>query len=174
LWDFLFEVRFPPLRLDTENVFIDGEPWERQTALEDRHFWFPATWEELRTAAQKGELEIGSHMVSHVPLSWLSEDEQRFQLQHSRDELSRIIGSPVTACSYPHGFVDERVIKIAQEVYSWSFTNIPGRVSIKTSRGTAPRYHVPGEAPEQVRRVVRWSRNTSLLRRIDFSSRGVW
>ncbi len=170
VWNFLFEIRFPPLSLTTENILINGKPLSRQEVLEDRHFWFPASWEELREAAHAGMVEIGSHMVSHPPLPWLTDEDKLFQLRHSRDRLTRMTGSPVTACSYPHGSVDERTSAMAEEIYDWSFTNKPGRLYAKTSRGAAPRYHVPGEAPEMVRWILHWGYKISHLRKFGLDS----
>ena len=169
LWGFLFEVRFPPLKLVAEDVLVNSKPWERDDTHEDRHFWFPASWEELRAAAQTEVIEIGSHMVSHLPLPWLSDDEKRFQLQRSHDELSRIIGLPVIACSYPHGFADDSTITMAEKIYRWGFTNKPGRVGVSTPRGTAPRYHVPGESQVWIRWELRWGRSAKILRRVKSS-----
>lgn len=171
LWDFLFEIRFPPLKLAAENIIIDDKPLQRQEVPEDRHFWFPASWEELRAAAHTGLLEIGSHMVSHVPLPWLSDSEKLFQMQHSRDELSRILGVQVKACAHPHGPVDDRTIAMAEKIYNWSFTNKPGRINVKTSRGAAPRYHVPGEMPGRVKWMLQWGQGISILRTIYSSTK---
>jgi peptidoglycan/xylan/chitin deacetylase (PgdA/CDA1 family) len=169
LWDFLFEIRFPPLNLAAENVLINGKTWERKKTLEDRYFWFPASWQELRTAAQAGVIEIGSHMVSHTPLTFLSDEEKLFQLEHSRDQLSNVIGVPVTACSYPHGLIDKRTISLSEKIYKWGFTNRPGRVQNNTCCCVAPRYHVPGEAPEYIVSTLRWGQTISRVKRFIFS-----
>ena len=121
IWNFLFEVHVPPLKISAKNTLINGKPLETMGMQQDRHFWFPASWEELRVAAHSGLVEIGSHMVSHQPLPWLSDEDKLFQLRHSRDELSRILGVPVTACSHPHGPVDDRTISMAKKIYNWSF-----------------------------------------------------
>jgi hypothetical protein len=94
-------------------------------------------------------------MVSHVPLPWLSDEEKLFQLNHSREELSNAIDVPITACSYPHGLTDENTISMAKKAYDWSFTIKPGRVNQKTPRNLAPRYHVPGESPLQICKVLK-------------------
>jgi peptidoglycan/xylan/chitin deacetylase (PgdA/CDA1 family) len=168
LWDFLFEVRFPPLKLNAEDIYINGKKWERQKS-EDRHFWFPASWEEIRAAAQAGVIEIGSHMISHNPLTWLSDEEKLIQMKHSRDQLSDVIGSPVTACSYPHGPIDKKTILMSERIYKWGFTNRPGCVRNMTNRNAAPRYHVPGEAPEHIMEALRWGQSISRIKRVIFS-----
>jgi len=154
LWDFLFRNHFPPLELRPDHVLFDDRPWYRRNTPEDRHFWYPASWEELYAAANSGYIEIGSHMVSHTPLSWLSDEEKRFQLEHSGNVLSSITGLPVRACSYPHGVTDDATIALAEQTYDWGFTIKPGRVCAEMQRGAAPRYHVPGEEPEKLERML--------------------
>jgi peptidoglycan/xylan/chitin deacetylase (PgdA/CDA1 family) len=169
IWGFLFKIHFPPLNITAENILINGKPLERQEVPEDRYFWFPASWEELRAAAQAGWLEIGSHMVSHIPLSWLSDEDKLFQLCHSRNELSRILGVPIISCSHPHGPINQGSITMAENIYDWSFTNKPGWLNSKTRRGALPRYHVPGEAPEIIRLMLQWGRSISLFRKFGAS-----
>jgi peptidoglycan/xylan/chitin deacetylase (PgdA/CDA1 family) len=168
LWEFLFEVRFPPLKLNAEDICINGRKWERRES-EDRYFWFPASWEEIRSAVQTGVIEIGSHMISHTPLTWLSDEEKLFQLKHSRDQLSNVIGSPITACSYPHGPIDKVTMSMSEKIYQWSFTNRPGWVRNITNRSAASRYRVPGEAPERIIETLRWGRTISCIKRVLFS-----
>jgi peptidoglycan/xylan/chitin deacetylase (PgdA/CDA1 family) len=165
LWEFLFEVRFPPLKLNAENIYINGKKWERRES-EDRYFWFPATWKEICGAVQTGLIEIGSHMVSHTPLTWLSDEEKLFQLKHSRDQLSNVIGLPVKACSYPHGPIDKMTMSMSEKVYQWGFTNRSGRVCSVTNRIAAPRYPVHGEAPEHIINMLRWGRTISRIKRV--------
>jgi peptidoglycan/xylan/chitin deacetylase (PgdA/CDA1 family) len=168
LWEFLFKIRFPPLKLDAQHIEINGKTWERQKS-EDRYFWFPASWEEIHGAVQGGLIEIGSHMISHIPLQWLTEREKLMQMEGSREILSRMIGLPVTACSYPHGIIDEKTIQLSEGVYKWGFTGNPGRINENTRRNRAPRYHVPGEAPQSIMDTIRWGHTISCIKRVLFS-----
>jgi hypothetical protein len=168
LWKFLFKIRFPPLKLDAQNIRINGKAWEGNRQ-EDRHFWFPASWGEIRSAAQDGVLEIGSHMISHVPLQWLTEKEKLMQMKGSQEILSRMVGLPVTACSYPHGIIDEKTIQLSVGVYKWGFTSDPGLINENTRRNKAPRYHVPGEVPLSVMDTINWGHTISRIKRVLFS-----
>jgi peptidoglycan/xylan/chitin deacetylase (PgdA/CDA1 family) len=158
LWGAMFEDRYPPFLLSSDQVTINEEPWDRQSMAEDRHFWLPATWDELRSAAGQGTIEIGSHMVDHRPLSWLPDEDILSQLQESRDQLSDRIGLPVSFSAFPHGQADERTVRMAESVYRWSFTIEPGQLHIDSARGAAPRYHVPSEAPWKIKQMLRWRR----------------
>lgn len=156
LWEFLFSIRFPPLKLTSENILMNGRKWRREDVKEDRYFWFPASWKQLGSASQEGLIEIGSHSVDHIPLPWLSNGEKQYQLNHSREELASRIGVPVIAYSYPHGIIDEPTVLLAEKVYKWCFTNEPRRIQGNTRPGKVPRFHVPGEVPQNVITTLRW------------------
>jgi peptidoglycan/xylan/chitin deacetylase (PgdA/CDA1 family) len=166
LWNFLFEIRFPPLGLSAAQVSINGRPWDREEKDDDPYFWFPSTWEQLKQAAGDGTLEIGSHMASHTPLQWLSKEEKLFQLQYSHDALSQRTGGKVISCSYPHGLIDEETIGLAEGIYQWGFTNRYGLIDGKTRPGTVPRCHVPGEDPMSIRDVLNWGYKASRIKRM--------
>lgn len=166
LWDFLFKIRFPPLKLKAGHVRIDGSEWNPLEQDSDRHFWYPATWEELQACVTDGVLEVGSHMISHEPLTWLRQEDQMQQLVQSRDTLSEIFGHAVTACSYPHGFADEKTEAVAGKIYRWSFNSNRGRINNRTRVTAAPRYHVPGEAPKLLMRELAFGRPARWLARL--------
>jgi peptidoglycan/xylan/chitin deacetylase (PgdA/CDA1 family) len=167
LWTFLLKIRFPPLKLRADQVRIDGASWDPLMGdPPDRHFWYPATWDELRACVSEGVLEIGSHMTSHEPLMWLPPDEQRRQLLESRDLLTEVFDQLVTTCSYPHGFVDDRTEAIASEIYRWSFNSRRGRINRHTRAAAAPRYYVPGEAPKLLMRELEFGRPARWLARL--------
>lgn len=166
LWNFLFRLKFPPLQLSAEQVVINGEPWNRSKMIEDPYFWFPSSWDQLKEAAGDGLIEIGSHMISHVPLKWLPREEKLFQLKHSSDILSQRTGQKVLSCSYPHGLIDEETVKFAEDIYKWSFTNRHGRFNEKTRPGLVPRLHVPGDDPMSIKDVLTWGYRASRIKRI--------
>jgi peptidoglycan/xylan/chitin deacetylase (PgdA/CDA1 family) len=166
LWNRLHAARVPPLSLAASNIQFNGNKWQRDDTAEDRQFWFPASWEELRNAAREGTLEIGSHMLTHNPLGWMSEEDQRCQLEGSKGVLERNTEAPVLSCSYPHGIMNELTVTLAEKNYRWGFTNRPGRIGKRTRRGLAPRYHVPGESPFGILDTLRWGPTLSRIKRI--------
>jgi len=168
LWNFLFGIQFPPLKLSAGQITINGEPWLRNEMAEEPYFWFPSSWEQLKQAARDGVIEIGSHMVSHTPLQWLSKEEKLFQLKHSFDILSQMTDRKVISCSYPHGLIDEETINFAEGIYKWSFTNRHGRITGKTRPGTVPRFHVPGHDPMSIKDVLNWGYKASRIKRMFF------
>lgn len=64
--------------------------------------------DQLRAMHAAGH-EIGSHTVSHPDLRTLSPDALRTELAASRRDLEHLIGAPVNAFAYPHGWFDRAV-----------------------------------------------------------------
>jgi peptidoglycan/xylan/chitin deacetylase (PgdA/CDA1 family) len=67
------------------------------------------TWDDLRSLAATGVIEIGSHSASHAHLTGLSDDELRRELGESRTAIEDNLGRPCTALAYPYGEHDARV-----------------------------------------------------------------
>jgi peptidoglycan/xylan/chitin deacetylase (PgdA/CDA1 family) len=76
--------------------------------------WRPAwdgmlCWGDLRALRAAGH-EIGSHSHSHPLLPSCSDRELEHELTHSKLEIEREIGGPVTSFCYPNGSWDPRVL----------------------------------------------------------------
>ena len=168
LWKMLFRLRIPPHALKREDVFLDGKAWDGLGETGDREFWHPATWEELREGVSEGLIEIGSHMLSHRPLSWLSQEEQSLEFRESAGLLENAFKTPITACAYPHGVYDGQVEALAGDTYRWAFTTARGRLDPKTQATAVPRLHVPGEAPGLVLRELEYGRVARWAARLGF------
>jgi peptidoglycan/xylan/chitin deacetylase (PgdA/CDA1 family) len=164
LWEFLFQAEFPPLNITDQNIIINNKPWNSKDVEEDRYFWFPATWDELRSSADAGVIEIGSHMMSHGPLKWLSDEKRTIELEGSKDKLSRMIGRPIISCSYPHGIIDGEIIELSSRIYKWGFNNQIGRLRRATNHNLIPRYHVPGELPSSIIDTLKWGYTISRIK----------
>ncbi|MEJ2691386.1 MAG: polysaccharide deacetylase family protein, partial [Deltaproteobacteria bacterium] len=61
------------------------------------------TREELQRLAESPWATIGAHTVTHSALSALSEEKQRTEIFHSKQELERITGKAIRTFSYPFG-----------------------------------------------------------------------
>lgn len=159
LWTWLFANRVAPLSLRPDHVTLDGAPAAGMEVEVNRDFWFPATWDELRTAAAGGCLEIGSHMTTHTPLAWLDEEALTAELLGSRDRLAKEFRCPITSCAYPHGSNSPLARQVAADVFEWSFAGRGGVVTSRSEAASAPRMHVPSEGWQRVARdltVGRW------------------
>jgi peptidoglycan/xylan/chitin deacetylase (PgdA/CDA1 family) len=62
---------------------------------------------ELKELASSQWIELGAHTVTHPLLSICSIEEQREEIQGSRDRLAKLIGKTVRYFSYPFGDYNE-------------------------------------------------------------------
>jgi peptidoglycan/xylan/chitin deacetylase (PgdA/CDA1 family) len=86
------------------------------------------TWRGVRQLASTG-FDIGSHTVTHRPLTALSSHEVVEELVRSRHALEQHLGHPVQWLAYPHGAVDGRVVGLARRAgYVLGVTSSPGLV----------------------------------------------
>jgi len=72
------------------------------------------TSDELRFVQQTGGL-IGSHSVSHRPLTELSRTEALAELTESRQALEKILGRNVDSFALPYGAANADVLRLAAE-----------------------------------------------------------
>ena len=166
LWNWLTERRFPPLQFSLDSVRVNGDVVKRDVMPQDREFWFPASWDELKAAAREGVLEIGSHMVTHQPLPWLTRDKIEKEMMDSQSRLEREFAQSVGVCAYPHGQANEVVCEVAGAHYRWAFADSGGPLKGISQRLRAPRIHVPSENWAEVKRAV--SKLSRGLRRLRF------
>ena len=71
---------------------------------------------EVAELCRSDLIEVGSHCVTHTSLNRLGVDEQREELQRSKEELESICGRPVVSCSYPNGRIAKATPHIAREL----------------------------------------------------------
>ena len=69
------------------------------------------TWRQLERLERAG-VEIGSHTISHVPLTGLRDSSARSELRASRSALERHLGHSVRWIAYPYGAVDARIVRL--------------------------------------------------------------
>ena len=61
------------------------------------------SWDDVRAAAGSG-IDIGAHGQTHRRLSWLSEAEQRQELERSKALLVSCLNRAIVALAYPYGW----------------------------------------------------------------------
>ncbi len=90
------------------------------------------TWGLLRALERRG-IEIGSHTVSHVDLTTLSDRDALRELVDSRRALERKLGHPVLWLAYPGGAYDGRTERLACRAgYRLAATTAPGSTQVAT------------------------------------------
>jgi len=86
------------------------------------------SWAGVKELEREG-FDIGSHTVTHRPLTSLSSQEIEQELVPSRRELERRLGHPVQWLAYPHGAVDGRVVDLTRYAgYVLAVTTSWGRI----------------------------------------------
>jgi peptidoglycan/xylan/chitin deacetylase (PgdA/CDA1 family) len=86
------------------------------------------SWGGVKELEREG-FDIGSHTVTHRPLTSLSSQEIVQELVPSRRELERRLGHPVQWLAYPHGAVDGRVVELTRYAgYVLAVTTSWGRI----------------------------------------------
>jgi peptidoglycan/xylan/chitin deacetylase (PgdA/CDA1 family) len=83
------------------------------------------TADELRHMRDAGAL-IGSHGVTHRPLTQLSEPEVLAELSESRRQLTEILGQDVNLFALPYGAGSDDIVRLASAAgYARLFLNVP-------------------------------------------------
>ncbi len=84
------------------------------------------TWGNLRALEQRG-VAIGSHTVSHLELTQLSDRQALMELRESRATLERHLRHTVQWFSYPAGAENARVVRLVEQAgYVLAVTTHPG------------------------------------------------
>jgi peptidoglycan/xylan/chitin deacetylase (PgdA/CDA1 family) len=115
-------------RLDRERVL---EALLREEGLDARALCerLYLTWDQARALAAKGH-EIGAHTESHAILSRCTPDEQRREIEGSRDAIARELGAAPVSFAYPFGREwdwDQHAARAVLEAgYTSSTTTHPG------------------------------------------------
>jgi peptidoglycan/xylan/chitin deacetylase (PgdA/CDA1 family) len=86
----------------------------------------PLTWNEIKTLQETGLCTIGSHGVTHVPLSQLNDYSLSYELLHSRERIEEQTGHPVRHLAYPYGDFSPRVAEAARKCGYLSAVKVGG------------------------------------------------
>ena len=87
---------------------------EKQTAISTLAQWTkhesfvkqnsrPMTESELKKLAESRLIQIGTHSVTHQPLSSLPQSQQELEITQSKLDLEQILQKPIKSFSYPYG-----------------------------------------------------------------------
>ena len=126
---------------------------------------------ELKRIAQLGNVDFGSHGVTHADLALLSEMEVARELRDSKKSLEAIVGREITAISFPYGSYGARELRLASEAgYKFCFDSIPQQLVSTLGPGLIGRVDVqPTDWDIEFRLKVcgayRWVRRASAWKR---------
>lgn len=80
------------------------------------------TLEEIKEMSDSGLISIQSHTVNHVDLCKIDDESLKKEFFESNKVLEEITGKKVAVLSYPYGFYNDHVMKIAKNYYDAAFT----------------------------------------------------
>lgn len=70
------------------------------------------SWEQVREMRRHG-MEFGSHGLTHAKMTALDKRQAMDELTRSRQEIEHHLGEEVTVFSFPYGYYDANLIKLA-------------------------------------------------------------
>jgi peptidoglycan/xylan/chitin deacetylase (PgdA/CDA1 family) len=71
--------------------------------------------DEVMALKSSDLIELGAHTVTHSALSTLPEEAQRQEIQQSKTDLERLLGTPVLNFAYPYGQYSARTAALVRE-----------------------------------------------------------
>jgi Predicted xylanase/chitin deacetylase len=87
-----------------------------------------ASWEDIRSALKEG-FEIGSHTITHMPLTHLDTKSLKQEIGLSKKLLEDKLGVEIKTFCYPYGDYDERVMDAVKEAgYKLAFSVGSGHI----------------------------------------------
>lgn len=97
-------------------------------------------------------MEVGAHTVTHAPLTTLSSDARRTEIEESGREAARLSGRPVTGFAYPHGDRDRRTRAMVRDAgYRYACSTYPAAIDrTRFDRFDLPRLMVEDWTAEEL------------------------
>jgi peptidoglycan/xylan/chitin deacetylase (PgdA/CDA1 family) len=85
------------------------------------------TWDQLRSLAEEGLVDVQAHTRTHPWLPHVDDDRARDEIAGSKADLEEQLGHPVTVFCYPAGLYGDRDVRLVREAgYRAALTTDPG------------------------------------------------
>jgi peptidoglycan/xylan/chitin deacetylase (PgdA/CDA1 family) len=112
--------------------------------------------EELVQLVDGGLVTVGSHSVTHPCLPARDVATQRAEIVDSRTALERVLGSPVTEFSYPHGAFTRSTAELVRRAgFACAVSSSNDVVSYRSDAFSLPRFWLPSRATAHLDRFLR-------------------
>lgn len=102
--------------------------------------------DELKKLSNSPYITIGGHTVTHSCLANESTEIQKWEIEHSKEAIEKIIGKPLTVFSYPFGqkndFTNETTYIVKECGYKKIFTTFEGMVNNPYGLDNIPRNNI--------------------------------
>ena len=141
---------FPDERAFAANLNSVAEMLEKKTGraladiIESDPWACVVRAEELRELASHPLVTIGSHTISHIRLSFASDEAVEHELAESKRKLEGWTGQPVVHFAYPNGDYDARSMDAVKNAgYESAVTSDPGLNAIGTNSLEILRLSIP-------------------------------
>ena len=72
--------------------------------------------EQILQMQNSGLIEFGSHTLSHVNLSTITDEQLLIELKKSKEEIEKITRKECEAFAYPYGKFDDKIIQAVEEI----------------------------------------------------------
>jgi peptidoglycan/xylan/chitin deacetylase (PgdA/CDA1 family) len=145
-----------------ESILRELAQWANQRGgVRDTHRTLRAN--EILQLHAGGLVEVGAHTVTHSVLSRQSPEQQRWEIENSKQKLETILGQPVTTFAYPFGgrgdYNLESIAAVQRAGFSCACSNFPGWGVRGVSPYELPRYLVRDwDGNEFSRQLAEWYR----------------
>ncbi len=113
----------------------------------------PMDADQLALLAANDLVEVGAHGVSHARLNALTSQDQRREIEESRDACAAMIGRRVTGFAYPFGAVGAETASLARQAgFSYACTTRSACVRTDDDAFNLPRVAAADESGEALLR----------------------
>src|SRR3972149_6411821 len=107
----LHEFGFPAAVFIVSGYVGKTNLWDMKNGFQEKKLM---GWREIEVMRRHG-VTIGSHTINHCRLTELGLEEAKRELQDSKRHIEDNIGAPVDHFAYPHGDMNEEVVKMVRE-----------------------------------------------------------
>lgn len=131
------------------NIYL-SELAQKQGCVAKRDYCHSMSSEQLRKLSQSSFITIGGHTVTHSCLALQSIEEQKYEIEHSKDSIENMIGKKLEVFSYPFGqqedFTDETIKIAVHSGYDKVFAAFSGITNVHYRNGYIPRINIGQES----------------------------
>lgn len=80
------------------------------------------TEEQLKEMSNSNIVDVESHTATHLKLTSLTEEEIKFEINESKEALSKLLNKDITVICYPFGRYNDIVLNEVQKTYKFGLT----------------------------------------------------